>query len=65
MPRASISSTLLRELRLEARLAVAEVERLQVVDVLAFAAADRVEIVFHLGGELVVDQAAADDLPAA
>ena len=55
--RASISSTLLLQLLLEARRAVAEVERLQVVDVLLLAAADRVEVVFHLGGELVVDQA--------
>ena len=57
MPRASISSTLFFELRLEARRAVAEVECLEIVDVLALAAADGVEVVFHLGRELVVDQA--------
>ena len=35
---------------------VAEVEVLQVFEVAQLAAADGVQLVFHLGGELVVDQ---------
>ena len=38
------------------RVAVAEIEAVQIIDLLAFAAADRVEIVFHLGREFVIDE---------
>ena len=46
--RASISSTLFSSCCFKPGMAVAEVERLQVVDVAHLAAADRVELVFHL-----------------
>ena len=52
------------QLRLEAGHAVAEVKARQVIDVFLLAAADRVEVVFHLGRELVVDQARPDAAPA-
>ena len=54
--RASISSALFCSCCFEPGLAVAEIELPQIVDVPRLAAADRVQIVFHLGREAVVDQ---------
>ena len=49
-------ANLILELRLEARSTIAKVEIFQVINVLAFTSADRIEIVFHLRRELIVDQ---------
>ena len=56
MSRASISFRLVLNCFFRPVRAVAEVEAVQVVDVAGLAAADRVQVVFHLGREAVIDQ---------